>query len=132
MALSAHAYYARGADVAHGQALARTCRDGTLRVIGAGHTGLDYPASGLVLFGLGAWSLLRTDGPAENALRLLVLADRFAYNRLIPTMHWERIAPLLAERAEPGLLAALREQYDGNRPPDLLAEVGRAVERLPG
>jgi hypothetical protein len=101
-------------------------------VVGAGDAGLDYPASGLVLFSLGAWHLLRTDGPAEPAVRLLVLADRFAYNRLIPTMHWERITPVLAERAEPGLLARLRAQYDGNRPPDLLGEVGRAVERLPG
>jgi hypothetical protein len=132
MALCAHAYYAEGADEAYGQAMARTCRSGTLRVLGAEQAGLDYPASGLVLFGLGAWTLLRTSGHEQDALRLLVLADRFAYNRLIPTMHWERIAPLLAERAEPGLLATVQAEYDGNRPSDLLAEVRRAVERLPG
>ena len=32
------------------------------------------------------------------------LADRFAYNRMIPTMRWERITPA-AEEAAPGLLA---------------------------
>lgn len=133
MALCAHAYYAQqDAEVEYGRALAGTCQAGTLRVIGARHAGLDYPASGLVLFGLGAWHLLRTDGSAQDAVRLLVLADRFAYNRLIPTMHWERIAPLLAERTAPGLVARLREQYEGNRPPDLLEEVRRAVEQLPG
>jgi hypothetical protein len=131
MALCAHAYYAEGADEVHGQALARTCRAGTLRVLGAEQAGLDYPASGLVLFGLGAWTLLRTAGHEQDALRLLVLADRFAYNRLIPTMHWERIVPVAAERAAPGLLATVRQQYDGKRPPDLLEEVRRTVEGLP-
>ncbi len=71
---------------------------------------LDYPASGLVLFALGLWSLLRRAAPAEDALRLLALADRFAYNRMIPTMRWERITPA-AEEAAPGLLARLAAEY---------------------
>ena len=57
--------------------------------------------------------------PADDAVRLLVLAERFAYNRRIPTMAWERIAPR-AEAAAPGLIAAARAEYGDRRPPDLL------------
>ncbi len=133
MALNAHARYAAGDDVAHGEALFRVCRTGTLRVMTPENPRLDYPASGLLLFALGAWSLLRQAGPAEDALRLLALARRFAYNRMVPTMRWERIiAP--AQEAAPGLLARLRAEYrDTPPPPGLLARGpagGGAAARL--
>jgi predicted ATPase/DNA-binding SARP family transcriptional activator len=131
MALSAHARYAAGEDVAHGEALFRICRAGASRVMNPENPHLDYPATGLVLIGLGMWSLLRRTAPAEDALRLLVLADRFAYNRMVPTMRWERIAPA-AEEAAPGLLARLRAEYRDCPQPDLLAQARLAVERLPG
>jgi predicted ATPase/DNA-binding SARP family transcriptional activator len=131
MALSAHARYAAGDDVAHGEALFRTCRTGALRVLTTDNPHLDYPASGLVLFALGAWSLLRRVAPAEDALRLLALADRFAYNRMVPTMRWERITPA-AEEAAPGLLARLEAEYRDCPQPGLLKQARLAVERLPG
>ena len=131
MALSAHAGYAAGDDVAHGEALLRVCRAGALRVMTPDNPHLDYPASGLVLFALGAWSLLRQAAPAEDALRLLALADRFAYNRMVPTMRWERIMPA-AEEAAPGLLARLQAEYRDCPQPDLLTQARLAVERLPG
>jgi predicted ATPase/DNA-binding SARP family transcriptional activator len=131
MALSAHARYAAGDDVAHGEALFRSCRTGALRVMTPDNPHLDYPASGLVLFALGAWSLLRRVAPAEDALRLLALADRFAYNRMVPSMRWERITPA-AEEAAPGLLARLQAEYRDCPQPGLLAQARLAVERLPG
>ena len=131
MALSAHARYAAGDDLAHGQALFRACRAGALRVMTAEYPRLDYPASGLVLFALGAWSLLHQAAPVPDALRLLALADRFAYNRMIPTMRWERITPA-AEAAAPGLLARLQAEYRDCPQPGLLAQARLAVERLPG
>ena len=131
MALSAHARYAAGDDVAHGEALFRVCRTGALRVMTPDNPHLDYPASGLVLFGLGAWSLLRRAAPAEDALRLLALADRFAYSRMIPSMRWERITPA-AEEAAPGLLARLQAEYRDGPQPGLLAQARLAVERLAG
>jgi hypothetical protein len=131
MALTAFARHATGDDVAHGEALFRICRAGALRVMTPENPHLDYPASGLVLFALGAWSLLRRVGPAEDALRLLALADRFAYNRMIPTMRWERITPA-AESAAPGLLARLQAEYRDCPQPDLLTQARLAVERLPG
>ncbi len=131
MDLSAHARYAAGDDVAHGESLFRGCRTGALRVMTTDNPHLDYPASGLVLFALGAWSLLRRVGPAEDALRLLALADRFAYNRMVPTMRWERITPA-AEEAAPGLLARLQAEYRDCPQPGLLTQARLAVERLPG
>jgi predicted ATPase/DNA-binding SARP family transcriptional activator len=130
LALSAHAWHAAaGADVAHGRTLFDECREGTLKVLFPGNSRLDYPAGGLLLYALGAWGLLRRAVPPRDALRLLALADRFAYNRMIPTMLWERIAPL-AEQALPGALAEFEARYAAHRPPDLLAEARRAVERL--
>jgi predicted ATPase/DNA-binding SARP family transcriptional activator len=131
MALSAHARYAAGDDIAHGEALFGVCRTGALRVMTSENPHLDYPASGMVLFALGAWSLLRRAAPAEDALRLLALADRFAYNRMIPTMRWERITPT-AEEAAPGLLARLQAEYQDCPQPGLLTQARLAVERLPG
>jgi len=132
MALSAHAHYATGSDEAHGRALYAACRDGGRRIFGEPQAFDDYPAAGLLLFGLGAWDLLRqATPPAENALRLLALADRFAYRRAIPSMRWDRITPA-AERAAPGLLAKLQAQYRGCPLPGLLTEARRAVQLLPG
>jgi hypothetical protein len=131
MALAAHARFATGDDVAHGEALYEICRTGALKLMAADNPHLDYPASGLVLFALGAWSLLRRAAPAQDALRLLALADRFAYNHMIPTMRWERITPA-AEAAAPGVLARLQEEYRTCPQPDLLAQARLAVGRLPG
>jgi hypothetical protein len=131
MALSAHARYAAGDDVARGEALFRDCRAGALRVLAQENPRLDYPAAGLVLFALGSWGLLRRAGPAEDALRLLALADRFAYSRMVPTTQWERITQA-AEQAAPGLLARLQAEYRDCRQPGLLKQARLAVERLPG
>ena len=130
LALSADAWYAAGGDQAYGYALFSDCRAGVLRVLAHEHEHLDYPAVGMVLYALGAWSLLRRAAPPQDSLRLLTLADRFAYNRMIPTMLWERIAPL-AEQSMPGGLSELRAEYADRRSPDLLTEARRAVERLP-
>jgi predicted ATPase/DNA-binding SARP family transcriptional activator len=129
MALSAHAQYAAGDDEAQGRQLFAACLEGSLKVLTPDNVRLDYPAAGVLLYALGVWGLLRETGPAEDAIGLLALADRFAYNRSIPTMMWERITPA-AEAAAPGLLAELQAGYRDRRPPGLLTEARRAVERL--
>ena len=92
---------------------------------------LDYPVCGLAMFGRGSWALLRDSRPVADAVRLVVLADLFAYNRTVPTMAWDRIAPHLEEKA-PGLDGALREEYGDRRGPDLLDDTRKFVESLPG
>ncbi len=130
-ALTAHAYLASDGDEAHGRELFRACREHALRVLEPANVRLDYPVAGMVLFGLGAWGLLRRVSNADDSVRLLALADRFAYNRTIPTMAWERIVPV-AEEAAPGRIDELQAHYEDRRPPDLLEETRRAVEELAG
>jgi predicted ATPase/DNA-binding SARP family transcriptional activator len=130
ISLAAHAYYATEVDEAYARGLFRACRDDTLRALGPATGELDYPVAGLLLFALGAWSLLRQAAPADDAIRLLVLARRFAYSRPIPTLFWERIAPI-AEAAAPGRIAEFEAEFASRRPAELLDEVRRAVERLP-
>ena len=131
MALAAHAYYATDAEVERGSRMFRRCREDALKVLGSADFTLDYPVAGQVLFALGAWGLLRRAAPPPDAVRLLVLADRFAYSRAIPTLRWERIAPT-AEELAPGQITEFQVQYADRRPADLLDEAYRAVERLAG
>ncbi len=128
-ALTAHAYLGSDADEAHGRALFRACREHALRALDRANVRLDYPVAGMVLFGLGVWGLLRETASVDDAVRVLALADRFAYNRTIPTMAWARIEPR-SEKAAPGRITALRAEYGDRRPPDLLEEARQAVERL--
>jgi hypothetical protein len=128
-ALTAHAHHAAGADEAPGRELFRSCRERALRYLDPADQQLDIPVAGMVLFGLGAWGLLRDALPADHAVRLLVLAERFAYNRTIPTMAWERIAPRAEERA-PGRIAAMQAGYRDRRPHDLLGEAHAFVEQI--
>jgi predicted ATPase/DNA-binding SARP family transcriptional activator len=130
IALSSHAWYATGDDEAHGGALFRTCREDAIQVLGAAGAELDYPVTGTLLFGLGAWGLLRRAAPEQDAVRLLALADRFSYNRTILTMSWERIVPV-AEKPAPGLLAKFQAEYAGRQLTDLLPEACQLAERLP-
>jgi predicted ATPase/DNA-binding SARP family transcriptional activator/tetratricopeptide (TPR) repeat protein len=130
-ALAAHAYYARGADEAHGWALFDACRTSCLRVVRDADAFIDLPVMGMQLFALGVWGLLRDATSLESALRLLVLADRLAYARMIPTLDWERIAPVATERA-PGRLEEIRSEYHGRKPVELLDDARVAVEQLIG
>ena len=131
IALVAHAYHGTtDADAAYAGEVFATSRKRVLRVLDPANPHLDYPVTGLALFGLGAWGLLREATSVDDAVELLVLAERFAYNRMMPTMAWERIAPEAEARA-PGRIAALRDELGNRRPPELLDEAHRLVERLP-
>jgi hypothetical protein len=129
MTLAAHAYYAADVDEAYAWRLFRSCREDALRALGPANADRDFPVVGLLLFALGTWALLRKAAPAADAVRLLALADRFAYSRATPTLLWERIAPV-AEAAAPGLIAEFQAQFAQRGPADLLDELRRAVGRL--
>ena len=131
LVLNAHARFATDAEEqAVGAEAFTTCRANALKVLTAANDSLDYPAAGLLLFAMGSWSLLRQAGSPDDALRLLALAQRFAYNRMLPTMAWERIVPD-AEQVLPGRLGQLRAEYADRRPPDLLTEARQTARRLP-
>ena len=126
-ALTAHAYYESGDGYAAELAPALLDRLGA--VLDADFAYRDYPVCGLALFALGAWGALRGGLELEVAARLLVLAERFAYNRSVPTMSWSRISARLDEIA-PGLLAATDAEYGERRGPDLLDETRKVVEGI--
>lgn len=128
-ALSAHAYHGDAEHDEYADHLFGSCLDRVRRVLDPTFDYLDFPVAGLALFAAGAWGLLRDRLPVEDAVRLLVHADRFAYNRSVPTMAWERITPY-AEEKGPGLLAKVQVELGDRRGPELLDETRRFVEEL--
>jgi hypothetical protein len=90
---------------------------------------LDYPVTGIALFALGSWGLHRRALPADDAIRLVALADRFAYNRFYPTLSWSAAVDA-AEEAAPGVLGRISEEYGDRRGPDLHEEARALLERL--
>ena len=127
--LTALAYHGTGEEVAEGAEVFRTCLARTERVLGLVDPYLDYPVCGMALFALGVWGLLRAAMPPATAVRLLVLAERFAYSRTIPTMSWEKIAGCAEERV-PGRIAELRAEYGERRGADLTGEARRLVDQV--
>ncbi|GAA3842789.1 hypothetical protein GCM10022226_76960 [Sphaerisporangium flaviroseum] len=127
--LTAYAYHAPPEDVRYGEELFSAARDFDL--LGVENPILDFPLCGSVLFALGAWGLLREAMAPGDAIGLLVLAERFAYNSGMPSMTFKRIEPY-AELAAPGMIAAVRAQYGDRRGPDLLDEARSLVEQVSG
>jgi hypothetical protein len=127
--LTAYAYHAPPEDVRYGEELFSTV--GGYDLLTVKNPILDYPVCGSMLFALGAWGLLRGAMDPRDAIRLLVLAERFAYNGSMPCMAFERIEPY-AERAVPGMLAVVRAEYGDRRGSDLLDEARGLVEQVSG
>ncbi|MGY2877086.1 putative ATPase/DNA-binding SARP family transcriptional activator [Marmoricola sp. URHA0025 HA25] len=127
-ALTAYAYH-RPEDDGYAPGLFRSGLDRLGSVLDPDYPYLDYPVCGLSCFALGLWGALAKALPLDEAVRLLVLADRFAYNRSIPTMAWSRLVAQMDELA-PGRLAAVDAEYGARRGPDLLAETRAFVATL--
>ncbi|GAA2738034.1 hypothetical protein GCM10010439_70460 [Actinocorallia aurantiaca] len=126
VALSAFAQHGEGDD---GTDLFESLRARTSIAFSPTHSFMDYPVAGMVLAALGIWGLLKEALPAEEAVRLLALADRFAYSRFTPTMHWP-VLSAHAERIAPGVLPRIKAEYGERRGPDLLAEARAILERM--
>jgi predicted ATPase/DNA-binding SARP family transcriptional activator len=123
-ALAAHALHGEGED---GADLDAVLRRKSLDLVQRGTGFFDHPVFGMVCFGLGLWALRRETTPVPTAVRLVVLADRFSYSRITPTLDWSHAVDA-AERAAPGLLAKVVAEYGDRRGPALLDEA-RAVLR---
>ena len=125
-ATTAYALHGRGEE---GRDLYDTLRIKAHLVLDPVRQPLDYPAAGMVLYSIGAWGLLREALPVTDALRLLVLANRFAYSRFTPVLSWDRTAEV-AERVAPGELERLFTEYGDRRGPDLLEDARTLVATL--
>nr|WP_246851577.1 BTAD domain-containing putative transcriptional regulator [Patulibacter sp. SYSU D01012] len=128
-AVAGFAHHAGPEEEAEGRARARTGADRVARLLRRDDPYTDHPVVGAGLFAAGTWWTLREDGPVEGALRLLVLAERFSYNRTVPSMAWAPVAARAEERA-PGRLAALRDETAGLEDAALRRAALRAVEAL--
>ncbi|WP_432929436.1 ATP-binding protein [Microbispora sp. CA-135349] len=126
IALSAFAQYGEGDD---GADLFESVRAKVRIAFTPDRTFPDFPVMGMVLAGLGIWGLRKGALPAEEAVRLLVLADRFAYNRFVPTLQWS-VLSADAERIAPGVMSRIEAEYGERRGPDLLAEARTVLRRL--
>ena len=128
--IAAHVRHGRAADVAD-------MLEHLVEKVGqllAGESGfLDYPVAGTVIYSLALWELARADlddDEAERAVRMLVLADVFGYNRTLPSLGWA-LPARLAEERRPGLLETFRQEYAGRNAPELREEAQRLVAELP-
>ncbi|WP_246086723.1 ATP-binding protein [Nocardioides humi] len=126
VAVVAHAVHDRQDE---GAGLHRWLAGVAPRVVQRDRRFVDVPVVGLLLFALGSWGLRFAALPAADAVRLLVLADRCAYPRFVPTLSWER-AVALAEERLPGGLARIDAEYDERRGPALMDEARDVVVRL--
>lgn len=88
---------------------------------------LDYPVSGSILFALALGEL--SVGSAERGVRLLVYADRFGYNRQLPSLSWTP-AHALAESVLPGEEARFRASLGDRNAPELREEVADLLAEL--
>ncbi|WP_395691684.1 ATP-binding protein [Nocardioides sp.] len=116
-AVAAHVRHGRQADVAD-------LRDELQRkvpVLLDGAVGfLDFPVCGTMLFALAVWELASDPDPARarSGAQLLAHADRFGYNRQMPSLAWAP-ALALAEAALPGEVARCAAALADRRPTDL-------------
>ncbi|GAB2990124.1 ATP-binding protein [Nocardioides montaniterrae] len=90
---------------------------------------LDLPVSGVLLFAVGLWALHHRSLLPDDAVRLLVVADRFSYYRFAPALRWAQ-ARADAESLAPGASARAEEEYAGRRGAELLDDARRLVDRL--
>jgi len=99
--------------------------------LGAAIGYLDYPVVGAMVFALAEWELTTAaDSVAlARAVRLLVCADLFGYNRQLPSLSWEA-GLALAEAAMPGEVARVRAEIGHRNGPELRDEVRDLVAEL--
>ncbi len=88
--------------------------------------------TGAVLFAIGLWQVMVDDQPPDSlrrAVRILVLAEAFAYNRLLPSLSWEP-AETIAEQRLPGGIAEARAENGGRSAVELRTDAERLVAEL--
>ncbi|GAA4713449.1 ATP-binding protein [Nocardioides conyzicola] len=127
-AVAAHVLHDQRDEV---EGLRRDLLDKSPRILDGAIGFLDFPVFGSILFALAVWELADQPDPtrAERAVRLLVYADRFGYNRQLPSLAW---APglALAEDVLPGEEARIRASLEGRHAPELRPEVGDLLAEL--
>ena len=89
----------------------------------------DIPVVGGVLCAVGQWRLVAGTRAPADAVRLLVIGERFGYYRGIPSMSVGTGRPLWQNASRPRVLARVEDEYAGRRAADLLEEAQAVVQR---
>jgi hypothetical protein len=90
----------------------------------------DLPLNGVLLVSLSAWALrFGASETYDDAVRLLAIAHRWAYNRSIPVLAWEPLV-VLADAQAPGRIARLVEELAERPGPDLLPDAVATLARM--
>lgn len=124
---TALAAYAWHAPKCVGQNLARHLASKAIRALESDASHHDFPVLGTVLFSLATWGLLKGNEQPTVVGRLLAVAERFGYNRFLPSLHWEPVAAELSLRAPRALAEELSTLGDKSRS-DLLLIAQQAIQ----
>lgn len=90
----------------------------------------DLPLNGVLLVALASWVLRHGSGHQHaDAVHLLAVAHRWAYNRSIPVMAWEPLAHL-ADAVLPGRVGRLVEELADRPGAELVPDAAATVDRL--
>ncbi|HEY0949651.1 ATP-binding protein [Nocardioides sp.] len=127
-ALSAHVRHGRAADAV---ALRADLLAKLPHALDLSQTFMDYPVVGSAVFAVAEWEVATsTDArTVATAVRLLACADRFGYNRQLPSLSWSG-GVALAEAALPGEVARVAAELEGRTGPDLREEVGALLAEV--
>jgi hypothetical protein len=128
-AVSAHVRHGVREPVAE---LRKSLVDKAQSVLADEETFLDYPVVGSVVCALAMWELTRDDldrAAGERAARMLVTADAFGYNRMLPSLGWGYAAEL-SESAFPGVAESYRAEIAGRSAVELRDDVRRLLAEL--
>lgn len=129
IALAVRANFAFGTATRSGTELFDRLRDRVGRILVDDTQLFDIPVAGLGLFALGSWALQQGLVADRDAIRLLVLADRFSYHGQRPSIDWDAIAAV-AEHKAPGAIEEISAKYGDRRGLDLVPEAQAAVAAL--
>jgi tetratricopeptide (TPR) repeat protein len=109
-----------------------------------GVDGIDFPIVGSVLAAIALWRCARAKpakrggaadagSETDDTIRLAVIADRFGYNRRVPSLAWDRLEHAVNEVA-PGRLetiaAAMTAEHDDTRAAALLPTARAVVQSV--
>ena len=127
-ALSAHVRHGR---LEEGAPLRTELRDKAPGALNHTTGFLDYPVVGAMVFALAQWELATVADPVavSRAVRLLVCAELFGYNRQLPSLSWEP-GLAMAEAAMPGEAARVRAELGSIRATELRPQVLDLVSQL--
>ena len=80
-----------------GEVLVRRVADLALRALDPKSSHHDFPVLGAMLFSIAAWGLLQGHKQPADVSQLLALADRFSYNRFLPSLAWDPVTSRLGQ-----------------------------------